>query len=594
MADKPTVDGFYPRRPNTRGENLSSGGMGFNEAEQQRPRPVFQNPGALRPSMPLDGGARQKDTYRVPGVAATAQPLPPLAQAETTGLRRSELEDSLRQIDQDDTTQGVAQTGHKARNKGNKTTLTRRKKVMRIAIILLVLSLIAGAGYFVARALLAGGQIFNGDVFGLIQQKVLQQDSNGRTNILLVGTSEDDPGHEAAHLTDSIMVLSVDQTAKNAYMVSIPRDLRVKYGTTCVTGNSGKVNVYFSCASDGDTKEAEQERQTAMRQLIGDIVGLDIQYSAHVNYSVVRDVVKAIGNITVNIEGSGGAPGIMDSNFDWKCHGDTVAEKRKSCPPNGHFIEYPNGPAILDAEHALYLAQARGDILPTYGLGRSNFDRELNQQKIIKAIKEKALSTGTVTNLVTVTNLLDAMGNNLRTNFETSEIRTLMTLAADIPNDAVQSVSLIDADPALFGGDSEHNVVPLAGSYDYSDIKAYIQKKINATPLSKEGAHVIVLNASGIMGVAKAEGDKLTEIGMNLDSIGNASTATFTTNTIYHIKKDGSDGKPNSVKKLQELYNVAPVDTPLPEGISAGTDTEFIIVVVTPSPTTATPTTTSQ
>lgn len=593
MADRPTLDGFYPRRPNARGVAVNGGGgMGFNEPESSHYRPVSKGVQMLRPVV---SAPTPKDTYRVPyakenqpALALAAQPLQP-------GVHRSELEESLRDIDQDKPAANRDPSRKRWRRNKNKVKVhSRRKKVIWSIVIVAVVLLLAGAGYVFSKALFASNHIFNGDIFGLVQQKPLQQDANGRTNILLVGTSEDDPGHQGANLTDSIIVLSIDQSAKNAYMVSIPRDLRVKYGMSCVPGSYGKINVFFSCSADGDTKEAEQARQTAMRQFVGNIVGLNIQYSAHVNYSVVRDVVGAIGNITVNIEGSGGAPGVMDSNFDWKCKGGnayaSLATMKKNCPPNGHFIDYPNGPATLDAEHALYLAQARGDSVPTYGLGRSNFDRELNQQKIIKAIKEKAMSTGTITNVVAVTNLIDAMGNNLRTNFDTSEIRTLMTLTKDTPNDAVQSISLVDADPALFGSDGEGNVAPLAGLYDYSSIKSYIQKKINATPVTKEAAHVVVLNASGVAGVAKAEGDKLTALGMNIDTVGNAPATHYQSNMIYQIKKDGSDGKPNTAKKLQEIYGVALATDALPEGIVVGADTEFVVVVVKPTITPATAT----
>lgn len=596
MAEKPNLDGFYPRRPNTRGENAAGGGIGFNGeglsyGRQQpigamgrpQPRPVLGSQPLARP-----------DTYSVPSPSAQLGIRPNAATGSAAlplGLTRPELEESLRQIDQQKYDPSPNKPGKK-RGRAKGAALPRRTKIIRWAVIILAAIGIVGFGYFAYKALSAGAKVFNGDVFGLIQQKSLQQDANGRTNILLLGTSEDDPGHQGANLTDSIMVLSIDQHAKNAYMFSVPRDLRVKYGQLCTPGSYGKINVFFSCVTDGDSKEAEQQRQTATRDFVGKIVGLDIQYSVHVNYTVVRDVVGALGNITVDIQGSGGAPGVMDSNFDWKCRGGkpyaSLATMKQNCPPNGHFIDYPNGPATLDAEHALYLAQARGDTAPTYGLGRSNFDRELNQQKIIKAIKEKAMSAGTFTNIVTVSNLLDAMGNNLRTNFDTSEIRTLMSLLKDIPNNAVQSISLVDAQPALFGNDGEGNVAPLAGTYDYSDIQAYIQKKINATPVSKEGAHVIVLNASGIAGAAKAEGDKLTALGMNLDSVGNAPKGAYTTNMIYQIKKTGSDGLPNTAKKLQDMYGVAPDATsPLPDGVTPGTDTDFVIILLHPSSTTA-------
>ena len=63
---------------------------------------------------------------------------------------------------------------------------------------------------------MASSHIFKGDIFGLIQQKELKADSNGRSNILLLGTSEDDPGHEGSYLTDSIMILSISQSKKDA------------------------------------------------------------------------------------------------------------------------------------------------------------------------------------------------------------------------------------------------------------------------------------------------------------------------------------------------------------------------------------------
>ena len=150
---------------------------------------------------------------------------------------------------------------------------------------------------------MASSHIFKGDIFGLIQQKELKADSNGRSNILLLGTSEDDPGHEGSYLTDSIMILSISQSKKDAYMISIPRDLYVKYRRSCNSGNAGKINEYFNCVnSDWSSTEAEDERQAASRKFFGNIVGLDLQYSVHVNYTVLRDLVSALGGIKVTIE----------------------------------------------------------------------------------------------------------------------------------------------------------------------------------------------------------------------------------------------------------------------------------------------------
>ena len=551
MAKKPTVDGFIPRRSQGMiGEHHSSG-------ERKLPRPSMQSPASQPQRIPP---RRQTSPTSVNEGATALRPT-------GSGLTRADIDESLKQIDTPDESAGAP-----PRKRGG--FKANRRKIIKRAIIALAIILLLIGAFVVIKAFIAGRSVFKGDLFGLVQAKQLKMDENGRSNILIVGTSEDDPGHQGADLTDSIMVLSVDQNKKNAYMISVPRDLEAKYGRACVSGYAGKVNVYFSCVNGANTDEAEQERQTEARKFFGEILGLEIQYSAHVNYSVLRDTVAALGGITVTIE-STDPRGQMDSNFDWKCKGGneraSLATMKKNCPPNGHFIDYPNGPANLDAEHALYLAQARGDAAPTYGFERSNFDREQNQQKIIKAIKEKALSSGTLTNLGKVTGLIDALGNNLRTNFDTSEIATLISLAQKIPNSSITSLDFQK------DGIMTDNAQPAAGLYQFGPLQAYINKKLNATAVSREGAHVVVLNGSGISGIAQAEADKLTSLGMEIDSVDNAPAGDYTGNTIYQIR----DGKPETAKKLSSLYG-AKLSTSSPV-VQVGPETDFVLIVVKPT-----------
>lgn len=577
MTKRNAVDGFVPRRsPGVIGEAHTSG-------ERKLPRPDIANGLQRRVSV-----QHQKMPTHITRPAHEGNGLVPTG-SEQHGLTRADIDDSLNQIDADASHAKSKPVKHK-----RGSFKSQRKRVVKSVLIFLVLVGLIVGGWVGVKALIASKAVFKGDIFGLIQQKKLQQDANGRTNVLIVGTSEDDPGHEAGHLTDSIMVLSIDQTNKNAYMISVPRDLRVQYGMACTPGYAGKINVFFGCVNDDWSSDAaETERQAETRKFIGNILGLELQYSVHVNYTVMRDVVKAIGGITVTIE-SRDPRGQMDSNFDWKCKGGNAWASRatmiKNCPPSGHFIDYPNGPVELDAEHALYLAQARGDIAPTYGFEQSNFDREKNQQKIIVAIKEKSMSTGTLTNLSKVTGLIDALGGNLRTNFDTSEIRTLMSLGQDIQSSAIQSVSLVDAQPALFGS-SGGDVIPAAGAYNYTSIQAYIKKKILATGISKEDAHVIVLNASGVAGAAQIESDKLTALGMTVDAIGNAPAAiNAKENTIYQVSKTA---KAKTVEKLSKLYSATPKVVTSVSGVTIGEDTDYVIILVEAN-TSATGNTTTQ
>jgi anionic cell wall polymer biosynthesis LytR-Cps2A-Psr (LCP) family protein len=562
-----SIDGFVPRRPGNR----------LGELHQ------VKNPDAA--VKPID-----RTLHTGQNITSTSNEM---VGTPRTGkeIGRSDLEESLRQIDDESLQDGGKKSRRQRRRDrkaGKKKSKTRR--IIKWVMIVLLVALLALVGYFVIKGLNASGNVLQGSIFDLIQNEPLKQDKNGRSNFLILGTSEDDPGHDAGYLTDSILILSVDQNNKNAYTFSIPRDLYVEYGQACASGYRGKVNVYFSCVSDGKDATAEQERLTKTQAFIGNIVGMDIQYGVHVNYTVMRDVVNAIGGkITVNIEGdsgSGQSPniGIMDANFDWKC-GATLSKRKVNCPPDGHFIDYQPGPQVLDAEHALYLAQARGDAA-NVGLAQSNFDRERNQQKIMIAIRDKALTAGTLTNLGAVSSLLDALGNNLRTNVQTKEVRTLMDLGQKIKSGDIKSIDLYSRDDPMFttgtlpGAGS--SVYPKAGVGDYTELQSYIQKQLTSNPLVREGANITVLNGSGVVGAGQTVADTLTAKEFIVDEVANAPAGAYAPIEIYQVG-DGKN-KTATAAKLKEIYNVTIKTTAPPVSVTG--DTDFVIIVGKP-PTTS-------
>ncbi len=535
MTQRHSMDGFIPRRPGSQAAPLQP-----NKQPQAANR--FNTPAPLASQVPH----RQI----------------------SSSIPKSELDESLKGID-------LPEEGKKGKDR--KIQKGSKRKVWRIVkwavIALLVIGLAIG-GYLVYKALNSGSQIFKGSLLDIVQNQPLKQDANGRSNILILGTSEDDPKHDAPWLTDSIMVLSIDQNNKNAYMMSLPRDLEVQYGQLCFPGSRGKINAYFKCVGGGEGNvEADREALTKEAKFIGDLLGMEVQYGVNVNYTVMRELVKAVGDITITIE-SRDPRGQMDSNFDWKCGVNGVrmtrtAKEKEKCPPSGHFIDYPNGSVTLDAEHALYLAQARGDTPPTYGFEQSNFDREKNQQKIVKAIREKAFSAGVLTDFTKVSGILDALGHNLRTTFEAKEIRTLVSLAKDIPSDNIQSISFIDAEPPLFNG----NAQPSAGMYDFSDIQAFIKKKLSSSPVVREEAKVVVLNGSGVAGVGQKEADKLTADGFTITKVANAPEGTYGEVEVYQI----GEGMNATKDKLASMYSTEVKMTPPPGTVPTGTN--FVLIV---------------
>lgn len=535
--NRPSVDGFVPRRT---GSQLGE----------------LHDPKAYRPELQVPAEDRELHSGE-----NLQQPVGQPRAGKAIG--RSDIDESLREIDSIDS--DTPKLSRRARRRLEKQSRPK-SKVKRFFKWFFILLLIAGlglGGYLGYKFFAASGSILKGNIFDIVQNQPLKKDANGRSNFVVFGTAEDDENgeHGGANLTDSIMVLSVDQVKKDAYMISLPRDLWVTYEETCTVGNQGKLNAAYFCASNDGEDEAAGA--AALQAQMKKILGLDVQYYIHLNFTAVVDAVNAVGGVDVTIE-SEDPRGILDRNFDWKC--------RFTC----YYVNYKNGEVVhLDGEHALALARAR-NASGGYGLPGGNFDREKNQQKIIKALREKALSAGTLTNLGAVTGLIDAMGKNLRTNIETREIRTLMSLASDISSDSIISLSLVDEEKPLVttGSYNEQSIVrPVLGISDFSGIQAYIKKNVTSDPVTREGAEVMVLNGSGVAGVAQIEADKLTDLGIEVSTVQNAPTGTYEAVEVYQV----NTALTATAAKFASLYGVTIKSTAPPVTPTAGVD--FVIII---------------
>jgi len=539
---KASIDGFVLRRS---GDLL--GGLHNNESNTKRNRPI-----AAQDYRPLHNTG-DGDNVRVLGQPRLGHE-----------LGRQDISESLNEID--NTVTPEKKLSRRQRRQMAKLAKKPRGKLFRIfkrSVIVLLIIVAIIAGFFIYKSLNASHNIFQGNILDIFSNKELKMDANGRSNFLVLGTSEDDPNHDGANLTDSMLIISINQKTKDAYMFSVPRDLYVDYGMACFAGYSGKINAYFSCSNEEDTPNGEQARLTATQKLVGDIFGLDIQYGAHVNHTVIKEAVDAVGGVDVDIQGSNGDPGVYDRNFDWRCN--------YKC----YLVKYDNGVHHLDGEHALYLAQARGDVAPTYGLGNSNFDREKNQQKILIAIKDKAMSTGTLTNLGKISGLIDALGDNLRTNIQMGEVRTLMQVASETKPGDVHTVSLVGESDSVvktgsYGGASV--VIPSAGVYDYSEIQNFIKKSINSDPVSREAAPIVVLNGTGQAGVAQTKADILTAAGFSVTGVDNAPDGTYGKAEIYQIGTDNVA----TADKLAAMFNVVIKKTAPPSPVNG--NVRFVII----------------
>lgn len=433
------------------------------------------------------------------------------------------------QIDRDVQREALRKKGGKKRKnkKKEKKKWSKKRKVLTVLAVLLVL-IIAGAG-----AMLIWGQgllnkLSNGKIglWDIITAKdvELKKDSNGRTNLLVLGTSGYDMGgseHDGAQLTDSIMILSIDQATKDVAMLSLPRDLYV--GDTCT--DTGKINEIYWCNNQDGTNE-EKGARAAMEE-IGEVLGMDFQYYAHINWGALVQVVNALGGVTVTLD--------EDIADDWT---ETYIKA--------------GVPTTLDGERALGLARAR------HGTAAGDFTRGNSQQKILLAIKDKMAENGL--SLIQVMDLMGAVGDNVRTDFNADEVKTLYNLARDFSMENLRQITLLDADKNINYvttgslGNGISYVLPTAGATNYTEIQKYLKRALSSDGLQREGAEILVLNGTASAGVASAEEQRLEQKGFYVGDIDDAVAGICDAKYCVY---DLSEGKmPISLEALKSFYGV--------------------------------------
>lgn len=416
---------------------------------------------------------------------------------------------------------------HKHKNKGTKKS---HKGIVILLVILVILA--AGVGGFLVWgdkiiSKMTGGNSGIFDFIGAISSNVkLKTDDKGRTNILIFGTSgydmEGDTGggvHDGAQLTDSIMVVSIDQESGDTVMVSLPRDLYV--GNTCTS--TGKVNEVYFCANMYGKDEAGGAE--ALKAVMKEIFGMDIQYRVHVDWAALVRIVDALGGITVTLD--------EDIEDTW----------------TNTFVK-AGQPVTLNGEQALGLARAR------HGTEMGDFTRGNSQQKILGAIQRKLVENGI--DLGTALGLVDVLGDNVRMDFNIEELKTLFYLAKDISLDEMRQIPLVDykndiyyLSTAMMNNISY--VVPSAGVRNYKDIQKYVQQEIMSDPATREKAVIVVLNGSGIVGSASAEKEQLEKLGFANVKADDAPDGEYNEKYLVY---DITDTKTATLEKLAEKYGV--------------------------------------
>ena len=450
----------------------------------------------------------------------------------------------------------------KAEKKRLKKEGKKSHKVRNIITSIILVLVLAAIGFIIWAvvwgndiiAKITGGQ---GNVFDLLtfmdeNYEPLKTDANGRTNILAIGTSgydmEGNEGkgtHAGAQLTDSIMAISLNQETGDILMISFPRDL--KASRTCTA--TGKINEIYWCNGGGDPAKEATANQAVMNE-VGGILGLEFQYYAHLNWGSLQSIVDILGGITIKLDED-----IHD--YYWT----------KAVYDAG--VEYQ-----IDGAQAVGLARAR------HGTTGGDFSRGNSQQKILIGIKNKLVEKD-----LSITDYLDlagALGDNLRTNFSVSEMKTLAHMSYLFDLESMRQANLFDPANGVYLMKTANingisYVIPSAGVGNYTAIQNYIKPLLDNDPRTYEQPRIAILNATGTAGAAAEQKTELEEKGYTITAIDNIEGDFENTYTLYNI----TSRTPGTTPMLEEYFGVtAKTGEEIPEIIPRDYD---LVLVLGPS-----------
>jgi polyisoprenyl-teichoic acid--peptidoglycan teichoic acid transferase len=307
---------------------------------------------------------------------------------------------------------------------------------------------------------------------------VLKGEENGRINILLLGIAGQ--GKAGTNLTDTLMIASINTQTNQVALMSLPRDFYVK------TSDSAQMKIN-SVLQYGLNKYNKDTAKAVgiLKDVLADITSLPINYYLILNFDGFEKAIDLIGRINVMNERD-----IYDSRYPG---------------PNFSYetFKLDKGFQRLDGATALKYARERHDD------PEGDFGRAKRQQQVMQAAKNKIFSTGTLFNFFALNNLLNNLGDNIKTDISTEEMESFFELSKKLDMNNINNVvidawnhdSLLKVSHVFYGDLRAFVLVPRVGNFseiqelakNVFDLNKIVRRK---EEIAKENASVVIINKS--------------------------------------------------------------------------------------------------
>jgi LCP family protein required for cell wall assembly len=295
------------------------------------------------------------------------------------------------------------QPGPGGRRPGNAKKRTKRKDPLWARLTLIfgaVLMMTSGVAIVGSKAVIgqATSSIQQGSLLGDAGKSEAEGGKNldGPIDMLLLGVDARASWAADDVRSDSIIILHIPASHDQAYLISIPRDTEAE-----IPGHgTDKINAAFQFgAQKGGGWEGGAQ---LMAKTIKKMTGISFDGAAIINFGGFKKVIDALGTVRICV--SHEVKSKHMSYVDGKPRWNSDAEKLgKPMTP----VVHKKGCREMEGWEALDFARQR------YGLPRGDYDRQQNQQQLIKAMAKKATESGMLTNPIKLNQLIKAAGESL-------------------------------------------------------------------------------------------------------------------------------------------------------------------------------------
>ena len=260
----------------------------------------------------------------------------------------------------------------------------------RLCLVLGTVLAVGSAGSLVAGALVVqrlNGAMHTDDLLGDGDPNAHRGSVTGPIDMLIGGSDMRGSWNTSGEKprTDSIMWLHVPASLDRAYLLSLPRDLRVPIPydrRTGLGGGTDRLNASFPYGMR-DVNDIQGGMQLLDRTVTA-LTGAHFGMAALVNWDGFTAITKQLGGVTM----------CLDQGFTSHQPGFT----------NGPPLTFPKGCHHYDADKALQLVRQRDDV------PGGDYGRQRLQQQYVKQILKQATGKGVVTNPSKIDGLLRASG----------------------------------------------------------------------------------------------------------------------------------------------------------------------------------------